>query len=178
MMFATLSLRPLRSVASLGGFGCLTVFRCWRGWGIYVFFAATMTGPAIALRERFAVPAGCARSAAIPTRRLRSACSNGPRGPRVLQAVVAAEFAAIALVRMALLVVLGGVLDLFLRAVHMDDLGFVVDAFNHARRQHHGSAQDPRSRRNDQVGAACLGVRFVNPSDVPISGFDGETDDI
>src|SRR6266576_5005475 len=93
---------------------------------------------------------------------------------RVLATVVVAELVAIALVPVPLLVELGRVLDLLLRQSDEEGLGVRIDVADHARRNHHFLAEDPRARVDDDEAAAGLVGRFVHLADVTVTSLDLE----
>src|SRR5215207_7791687 len=79
----------------------------------------------------------------------------------VAAAVVAAELGPVGRVAVAILVELGGVLDLVLRSVDEHRLRVQVDIADHAGRQHHLLAENPRTGVNDHVARTHLMASFV-----------------
>src|SRR6188472_4225100 len=76
--------------------------------------------------------------------------------------VVRAEARAISLVLEHRVLELRGVLDLVLRAANHDLLRIVVDALDHAGRQLHLLAEDPRPGVDDEAGCSDLVRRVVD----------------
>src|SRR5512132_3311366 len=99
-------------------------------------------------------------------------------GLRAAAAVVAADLVAVVLVVVPLLVELRRVLDLVLGAVDEDRLRVRVDVPDHAGREQHLLAEDPRTGVDDDEAAADVVRRLVNLADVAVGGLDLETGQI
>src|SRR5512132_2218200 len=96
-------------------------------------------------------------------------------GLRAAAAVVAADLVAVVLVVVPLLVELRRVLDLVLGAVDEDRLRVRVDVPDHAGREQHLLAEDPRTGVDDDEAAADVVRRLVNLADVAVGCLDLET---
>ena len=68
--------------------------------------------------------------------------------------VVGADLGPVPFVAIQILVELRRILDLVLRSVHVDALVADVDTVDHAGRQEHLLAEDPRAGVHDEIAAA------------------------
>src|SRR6188472_4432994 len=120
------------------------------------------------------------------SRGVRAALRRGPhcrrrrrfRESAARLVVVRAEARAISLVLEHRVLELRGVLDLVLRAANHDLLRIVVDALDHAGRQLHLLAEDPRPGVDDEAGCSDLVRRVVDLANRAVGRLDAVPDDV